>query len=123
MICVNELSSQNCKSKSIIEPLLILLSPFAPHISEELWEKLGNTESILNAQWPEYDESQLVESVKLYPISINGKTRTQIEFPLDMDRNTISEKVLEDEVVQKWLEGKAPKKIIVVPGRIVNLVI
>ncbi len=122
MICVNELGSQKCNSKSVLEKVLVLLAPFAPHITEELWNKIGNNGFIADATWPVFDESFLVESSKEYPISINGKARTTIEFPLDMSKEAIEKAVLQNEVVQKWLEGKTPKKVIVVPGRIVNVV-
>lgn len=123
MICVNELNSQNCHSREILEPLLILVSPFAPHIAEELFEQLGNSNGILDAQWPELDESLLVEDTKTYPISINGKTRTQIELPLSLGKEEIEREVMSNETVIKWLEGNTPKKVIVVPGRIVNIVL
>ena len=122
MICINELGAQNCRSKEILHQILVLLAPFAPHITEELWSALGNEGFIVDAKWPMYDANKLVESTKLYPISINGKTRTNLEFPLDMSKEEIEKNVLADETVQKWLDGKAPKKIIVVPGRIVNVV-
>lgn len=122
MICVNELGSQKCKSKSILEKLLVLVAPFAPHIAEELWNKLGNRGLVINATWPEFEEEYLIESTKTYPISINGKTRTTIDLPLDMPKEEIEKVVLANEIVQKWLEGNAPRKIIVVPGRIVNVV-
>lgn len=123
MICVNELSSQKCTSKVVLENVLILLAPFAPHITEELWSALGNEGFIANAKWPLYDESKLIESTKTYPISINGKTRTNLEFPLDMGKEEIESRVLADDIVQKWLNGTAPKKVIVIPGKIVNVVI
>ena len=122
MICINELGAQNCRSKEILDQILVLLAPFAPHITEELWSALGNEGFIADAKWPVYDASKLVESTKLYPISINGKTRTNLEFPLDMSKEEIEKNVLADETVQKWLDGQTPKKIIVVPGRIVNVV-
>ena len=122
MICVNELGANNCSSKSVLEPLLVILSPFAPHISEELYEICGHTASIVDAQWPSFDESLLVENNKVYPISINGKTRTNIELSLSLSKEEVEAEVLKDEVVQKWLAGNAPKKVIVVPGRIVNIV-
>jgi leucyl-tRNA synthetase len=122
MICVNELGSQKCNSKSVLEKVLVLLAPFAPHITEELWNKIGNNGFIADASWPVFDEKHLVESSKVYPISINGKTRTNLEFPLDMSKEEIEKNVLADEIVQKWLDGKPPKKVIVVPGRIVNVV-
>jgi leucyl-tRNA synthetase len=123
MICVNELSSLKCNKRAIVEPLIIAISPFAPHIAEELWEKLGHTESILTATFPKYDVQYLVESTFSYPISINGKVRAQMEFALDMPKEDIEKIVLASEVVQKWTEGKPPKKMIVVPGRIVNVVL
>ena len=123
MICVNELSSQNCKSLLILKDLLILLNPFAPHITEELWNLSGNEGFIGNAQWPVFEESYVIEKNKAYPISINGKTRTNMEFPLDMNREDIESLVLQNEIVLKWLDGNPPKKVIVVPGRIVNIVV
>lgn len=123
MICVNELSSLKCNKRAIVEPLIIAISPFAPHIAEELWEKLGHTESILTASFPKYDEQYLVESTFSYPISINGKVRAQMEFALDMPKEDIEKIVLASDIVQKWTEGKPPKKMIVVPGRIVNVVL
>jgi leucyl-tRNA synthetase len=122
MICVNELGTQKCTSKSVLEQVLVLLTPFAPHITEELWNAIGNEGFIADATWPEFDEKHLIESSKVYPISINGKTRTNLEFPLDMSKEDIEKNVLADEIVQKWLDGKPPKKVIVVPGRIVNVV-
>ncbi|HAV25533.1 MAG TPA: leucine--tRNA ligase [Bacteroidetes bacterium] len=122
MICVNELGSQKCTSKSVLEQVLVLLNPFAPHITEELWNAIGNEGFIADATWPTFDEKHLLESSKVYPISINGKTRTNLEFPLDMSKEEIEKNVLADEIVQKWLDGKPPKKVIVVPGRIVNVV-
>ncbi len=123
MICVNELTSQKCTSKVVLENVLILLAPFAPHITEELWHALGNEGFIANAKWPLYDESKLTESTKIYPISINGKTRTNLEFPLDMSKEEIESRVLDNDIVKKWLSGAAPKKVIVIPGKIVNVVI
>jgi leucyl-tRNA synthetase len=122
MICVNELGSQKCSSKSVLDQVLVLLHPFAPHITEELWSALGNDGFIADAAWPTFDEKHLVENSKLYPISINGKTRTNLEFPIDMSKDEIEKHVLANEVVQKWLDGQPPKKVIVVPGRIVNVV-
>lgn len=123
MICANELSSMKCNKRSILEPLVITLSPFAPHIAEELWEKLGHKDSILNASYPAYNEQYLTESSFNYPISINGKVRAQMEFALDMPKEDIEKMVLASEAVQKWTEGNAPKKVIVVQGRIVNVVL
>jgi leucyl-tRNA synthetase len=122
MICSNELSSMKCNKRSIFEPLVIALSPFAPHIAEELWEKLGHSDTILNETFPVYNEEYLKENSFEYPISINGKVRAKMNFALDMPKEDIEKRVLASEAVTKWTEGKAPKKVIVVPGRIVNLV-
>ena len=122
MICVNELTEQKCNKRSILEPLLIILSPFAPHIAEELWQLSGKNESILSAQYPEFNESYLKENNKSYPVSFNGKVRFQLELPLTLSVAEIEKATLENEQTQKWLEGKAPKKLIVVPGRIINIV-
>ncbi len=122
MICVNELTAQKCASKAVLEPLTILVSPYAPHIAEELWEKLGYTGSITYAPFPQFEEQYLVESTKEYPISFNGKMRFTLELPLDMDRPAIEAAVMAHERTAKYLEGRTPKKIIVVPGKIVNIV-
>ncbi|GAA4269221.1 leucine--tRNA ligase [Hyunsoonleella aestuarii] len=122
MIAVNELTSQKCTSNEILEPLLILISPYAPHISEELWSQLGNSESISTAPFPEFDESHLVESTKNYPISFNGKMRFTMELPLNLSKEDIEKAVLDNEKTQEQLAGRAPKKVIVVPGKIVNIV-
>lgn len=123
MICANELSSLKCNKRAILEPLCIALSPFAPHITEELWEKLGHAKSILNATFPKHKEEYLTESSYEYPISINGKVRAKMNFALDMPKEDIEKLVLASETVQKWSEGKPPKKVIVVPGKIVNVVL
>jgi len=123
MICANELSSMKSNKKAILEPLVIALSPFAPHIAEELWEKLGHSDTILNATFPSYNEDYLKESAFNYPISINGKVRAEMKFALDMPKEDIERVVLASEIVMKWTEGKPPKKVIVVPGRIVNVVL
>lgn len=123
MICVNELSAIKCNKRAILEPLAIILSPYAPHLAEELWEKLGHTDTILKAQFPNWNEAYLKESSFAYPISINGKVRAKMEFALDMPKEDIEKMVLASEIVTKWTEGKPPKKVIVVPGKIVNVVI
>ena len=123
MICSNELTALKCNKRAILEPLIIALSPYAPHIAEELWEKLGHSDSILNASFPQYKEEYLVESSFEYPISINGKVRAKMNFSLDMPKADVEKLVLASDVVQKWTEGKTPKKVIVVPGRIVNVVV
>ena len=122
MIAVNELTSQKCTSKEILEPLLILVSPYAPHIAEELWRQLGHNESISTATFPTFDASHLVESSKNYPISFNGKMRFTLELPLDMSKDDIEKTVLENEKTKEQLQGREPKKVIVVPGKIVNIV-
>ena len=122
MIAVNELTAQKCTSKEILEPLLILLSPYAPHIAEELWETLGHQTSISTAAFPKFDASYLVESSKVYPISFNGKTRFTLELPMDLNVQQIEKAVMAHEKTQEQLAGKLPKKVIVVPGKIVNIV-
>lgn len=123
MVCVNELTSLKCKKQAVLEPLLVLIAPFAPHISEELWSRLGHTDSIHIGQWPQYDEMHLKEDSFSYPISINGKTRTQIAFATDANPKDIESAVLQNEIVLKWTEGQVPKKVIVVKNRIVNVVV
>ncbi|NNL15696.1 MAG: leucine--tRNA ligase, partial [Flavobacteriaceae bacterium] len=122
MIATNELTAQKCTSKEVLEPLLILISPYAPHIAEELWKALGNSESISNAPFPIHDEKHLVESSKVYPISFNGKMRFTMELPLDMSKEDIEKTVLEYDKTKEQLQGREPKKVIVVPGKIVNIV-
>ena len=122
MICVNELSSQKCNKKEILAPLAVLISPYAPHIAEELWFKLGNSNSIAAAPFPAFDAQYLVEDTKAYPISFNGKMRFTLELPLDMNKEEIEKVVLEHEKTQAQLKGRTPKRVIVVPGKIVNIV-
>ena len=122
MIAVNELSSQKCNSKEVLAPLLVLLSPYAPHISEELWSKLGNKESISKTSFPKFEEFFLIEDVKKYPISFNGKMRFTLELPLSLSKDEIESVIMSHEKTIYYLEGKAPKKVIIVPGKIVNIV-
>ncbi|MBI6121156.1 leucine--tRNA ligase [Salegentibacter maritimus] len=122
MICVNELSAQKCKSREVLEPLAVLIAPYAPHIAEELWSKLGHSTSIVTAEYPVFEEKFLVESTKNYPVSFNGKMRFTIELPLDMPKDEIEKTVMADERTQKQLDGRIPKKVIIVPGKIVNIV-
>ncbi|OUR94676.1 leucine--tRNA ligase [Flavobacteriales bacterium 34_180_T64] len=122
MIAVNELTAQKCTSKNILEPLLILLSPYAPHIAEELYSQLGHDKSISTAPFPEFDASHLVESSKNYPISFNGKMRFTLELPLDMSKEDIEAAVMAHDKTKEQLQGRQPKKVIVVPGKIVNIV-
>jgi len=123
MICVNELARLSCNKKEILEPLLVLLTPFAPHISEELWQALGHTNTILDAAYPILNESYLVENSFTYPVAINGKTRTEVEFALDADTSYIQETVLKDTTVLKWMEDKPLKKFIYVKGKMINVVV
>jgi len=123
MICANELSALKCNKRKIIEPLVILLAPFAPHIAEELWELLGHKDTVFNAAFPAFDESYLTENEFDYPVSINGKVRAKITFSLNKPIEEIEAEILQTEIVQKWCEGKAPKKVIVVKGKIVNVVL
>ncbi|MFT5941285.1 MAG: leucyl-tRNA synthetase [Sediminicola sp.] len=122
MICVNELTFQKCTSRSILEPLSILISPYAPHIAEELWSKLGHTVSIATTAFPIYEGKYLVESSKEYPISFNGKMRFKMELPTDMSTADIELAVMAHEKTKEQLQGRAPKKVIIVPGKIVNVV-
>jgi leucyl-tRNA synthetase len=123
MVCVNELTELKCYKKEILGPLAILLSPYAPHIAEELYHQLGNTTSVVNAAYPEVNNKYLIETEKEYPVSINGKLRTTLHMPLDLDQPSVESLVLDNDVVQKWIEGKPVKKIIYVKGRMVNIVI
>ncbi|MBF7091166.1 leucine--tRNA ligase [Flavobacterium sp. ALJ2] len=122
MICVNELSTQNCHSRAILEPLAIVISPYAPHIAEELWSLLGHTTSIATVAFPTFEPKHLVESSKEYPVSFNGKMRFTIELPLDLTKEQIEEIIMKDERTLKQLDGKTPNKVIIVPGKIINLV-
>jgi len=123
MIAVNELQAQKCNNKAILKDLTVLISSYAPHICEELWSKLGETESISFAKFPVFNGDFLVESEYAYPVSFNGKMRFKLELPMTLSKDEIEKAVLEAEQSQKWLDGKAPKKMIVVPGKIVNIVV
>ncbi len=123
MICVNELASLHCHKKTILEPLALCIAPFAPHLAEELWHQFGHKESIVHADFPVYQEQYVTESSKNYPIAINGKTRLEMDFPLDAEQGFIEQQVLANENVQKYLEGRQPKKIIFVKGRMINIVV
>ncbi|MCY2686225.1 leucine--tRNA ligase [Salinimicrobium sp. TH3] len=122
MICVNELAAQKCHFREVLEPLAVLIAPYAPHIAEELWQKLGHDTSVTTASYPEYEEKYLVESSKEYPVSFNGKMRFTLELPLDLSKEEIEKTVLAHEKTQQQLNGREPKKVIVVPGKIVNIV-
>ena len=124
MICVNELTEQKCHSREVLTDLVKLLAPFAPFIAEELWEELGNEAGTISAAgFPVFNESHLIEANVMYPISFNGKVRFNLEFPKDMSREEVEKNVMAHENTAKYLEGNAPKKVIVVPGKIVNVVV
>lgn len=124
MICVNELTDQKCTNKSILEQLVILVSPYAPHIAEELWAKIGNTPGTVSlAQLPRFDEKHLTEDSFAYPVSFNGKMRYKIELSLSLTPKEVEEAVISAAETEKYLEGKTPKKVIIVPGKIVNVVL
>lgn len=122
MICVNELTSLNCHSREILSPLTLLLSPFAPHLAEEIWQKLGNTSTLINQPYPEVNESYLIEDSKNYPVSFNGKMRFTIPLALSLEQEEIKKAVLDDARTAEYLQGKAPKKWIIVPNKIINIV-
>jgi leucyl-tRNA synthetase len=123
MICVNELTDFKCNKRAILEPLAILVSPYAPHVAEELWEKLGHKESITFAKWMDHKEEYLTEDSFAYPISVNGKTKFNLEIALGLSKDEIEKEVMTSEEVKKVLQGQPPKKVIIVPGRIVNIVV
>jgi leucyl-tRNA synthetase len=122
MICVNELAQAKCNHRKILEPLAILVSPYAPHIAEELWQQLGHEGSVSTVAFPVFEEKYLVESEKEYPVSFNGKMRFTIKLPLDLSAAQIEEIVMADERTQAQLQGRTPNKVIIVPGKIINLV-
>ncbi|RZJ98688.1 MAG: leucine--tRNA ligase, partial [Flavobacterium sp.] len=122
MIAVNELTALKCHERSVLEPLAILVSPYAPHIAEELWKRLGHEQSISTAPFPKFNPEYLVESSKEYPVSFNGKMRFTMTLPLDLTKEQIEEIVMKDERTIKQLDGKMPNKVIIVPGKIINLV-
>ena len=123
MICVNKLSDEKCNSESVLKPLVILISPFAPHFAEELWSLMGNSQSIVDEPFPVYDDSVLVESEKLYPISFNGKTKFTLNLPLDLSNEEIEKTVLNNQQTKIFLDNKKPKKMIIVKGKIINIVV
>lgn len=123
MICANELTDLKCNKRAILEPLLTLLAPFAPHITEELWSAFGHDNTIADAKWPELNEEYLKEDQIEYPVSFNGKMRFKLSLPADMSPKEIEKIVVKNELALKWLDGKTPKKVIVVPKRIINVVV
>ena len=123
MICVNELSELKCNKREILNDLAIIISPYAPHIAEELWSLLGNKKSITYAKYPTYKEEYLIENTCVYAVSFNGKMRFTIDLPVDMPAAEIEKNALEHKDSQKWLAGNKPKKIIIVPKKIINIVV
>ncbi|HEX4372193.1 MAG TPA: class I tRNA ligase family protein, partial [Puia sp.] len=123
MIAVNEFSDLKCNKKEVLEPLLILLTPYAPHICEELWHLIGNAGTILDATYPRSEEKYLKESTKNYPIAFNGRTRAELNISLDATQQQVEEMLLSNESLKKWFEGKQPKKIIYVKNKMINVVI
>lgn len=123
MIATNELTDLKCHKRKVLEPLLVLLAPYAPHITEELWSLLGNKDSILNSNYPVFEEKYVKETTKSYPVAINGKTRSELTISLDATPEQVEQIVLQDATVQKWLDGKTPKKIIYVKNKMINVVV
>ncbi|MGB0432131.1 MAG: class I tRNA ligase family protein, partial [Bacteroidia bacterium] len=123
MICINDLQSLKCNKREILEPLTVLLSPFAPHIAEEVWEQLGNAPSITTAPYPKFEAKYLVEDEHLYPIMINGKMRHKITLPANVRQDEAIAAALNEAAVQKWTDGKTLRKQIFVPKKIINLVV
>ena len=123
MICVNELTATKCTSRSVLESLVVLIAPFAPHIAEELWHAMGKETTVCDAQWPEFDEKYLVEQTVTYAVSFNGKARFSMQVANGTSKEEVERLALENPASEKWIEGKTPRKIIVVPNKIVNIVI
>ena len=123
MICTNELTDLKCNKKAILEPLIILISSYAPHLAEELWQNFGHAGSVVYAEYPEFIAANVAENTFSYPVSFNGKMRFKMELSIDLNPKEVEAVVLASPDAEKWLEGKAPKKVIVVPKRIVNIVI
>ena len=123
MITLNELQTLKCRKRAILEPLVVMLAPFAPHIAEEFWHDMGHTTTVCDARWPELDENHLTESTVNYPVAFNGKTRFTMEFPADADAKTIENAILTSDQAAKYIDGKTVRKVIVVPGRMVNIVL
>lgn len=123
MICVNELSTLNCHKREVLEKLAVIICPFAPHMAEELWNKLSKEGSVITADFPAYEEKYVTENTKKYPVAVNGKTRAEMEFALDAEESAVRDAVMADETIIKWLEGKEPKKFIYVKGKMINVVV
>ena len=123
MICVNELTDMKCNKRAILEPMAIMISPYAPHIAEELWHQMGHNDSVVNQKFPEFDASNVVENTFLYPVSFNGKKRFDLELPLDMKQDEVQNAVVNAPEAQKWLEGVSIRKVIFIPKKIINIVV
>jgi len=123
MICVNELSALDCHKRDVLEALTVLICSFAPHMAEELWHGFGHESSVVTAIFPKYEDKYVIENTKKYPIAVNGKTRAEMEFPLDAEQAVVEKEVLADETIKKWLDGKEPKKFIYVKGKMINVVV
>ena len=123
MICVNELTELKCNKREILEPLIVLISPYAPHIAEELWQNAGHNESVVNEKFPEFNEEYIRENTFEYPVSFNGKMRFKLELPLDISKEEAEKAVINAEAAQRWIEGKKIRKIIFVPKKIINVVV
>lgn len=123
MICINELSAMKCNKRAVLKDFIVVLAPFAPHVAEEIWHELGNATSVCNAQWPQFNEEHLIEDIINYTISFNGKARFSIEFSANATNEEIEKAVLTHENSVKWIDGKTPKKVIIVPKKIVNIVL
>ena len=123
MICVNELTDMKCNKRAILEPLAIMISPYAPHIAEELWHQMGHTDSVVNQKFPEFDAKNVVENTFTYPVSFNGKKRFDLELPLDMKQDDVQNAVVNAPEAQKWLEGVTIRKVIFIPKKIINIVV
>ena len=123
MICVNELTDMKCNKRAILEPMAIMISPYAPHIAEELWHQMGHTDSVVNQHFPEFDAQNVVENTFMYPVSFNGKKRFDLELPLDMKQDEVQNAVVNAPEAKKWLEGVAIRKVIFIPKKIINIVV
>ena len=123
MICVNELTDMKCNKRAILEPMAIMISPYAPHIAEELWHQIGHNDSVVNQKFPEFDAQHVVENTFTYPVSFNGKKRFDLELPLDMKQDEVQSAVVNAPEAQKWLEGVSIRKVIFIPKKIINIVV
>ncbi len=123
MICVNELTDMKCNKREILEPLAIMISPYAPHIAEELWHQMGHNDTVVNQRFPEFNEKNVVENTFLYPVSFNGKKRFDLELPLDIKQDEVQNAVVNAPEAKKWLEGVTIRKVIFIPKKIINVVV